>query len=63
MAASVKSCLAAGHVMCEADPPGRTASERVAAEESVRKETDKAPPKVRRTGGGGWGVGVARSLI
>ena len=60
MAASVKSCFAAGHVMCVADPPGRTASERVAAEESVRKETDKAPPKVRRTGGGGGGGGRAK---
>ena len=52
MAASVKSCLtaAAGHVVCVADPPARTASERAAAEESDTKATAEASTKVRQTG-------------
>ena len=47
MAASVKTCLTAGHVVCVADPPTRTASERAAAEES---ETAEASTEVRQTG-------------
>ena len=50
VAASVKSCLTAGHVVCVVDPAAPTASERVAAEESDTKETAEASTEVRQTG-------------
>ena len=50
MAASVKSCLTAGHVVCVADPPAPTASERAAAEEFDTKENAEASTEVGQTG-------------
>ena len=50
VAALAESCLTTGHVVCVADPPARTASERAAAEESDTKESAEASTEVRQTG-------------
>ena len=63
MAASVKSCLTAGHVVCVADPPARTASERAAAEESDTKGTVEASTEVRQTGRPGSSLSCGTGIL